>query len=459
MENSKLQSAFDTTSKVLFGAPLGALSDFAPYLSEIMLPCQTARSSVSGKEVMLSSQSYSKGARVASQDELAALKSTPFSPNDIRDIDSLFRAAQERAVFCGNKVFGKSMEVKGVDNCFDCFGVEFSHNVFEVKSGAYLAYQRESECVFGACGFPGSQFSMRVFNGIGAIRCFECYIGRNLSETYYAFNCIGCRDCMFAFNLRGKRHVIGNLELPRERYLELKNKLVAEMGGELRRKKRLFSIADLAFIGREKGGIKADETIVDSPIPPKIEDAFSKTTQLLFGRKRTDIRSHSAWLQRHAMDVKNVKGASGSPTYRMEWLPIAGKIPADRLLPLNEAMDYSEKNHIQIGQGESPALCEVAARAAKIARFSFEFVDGYNENCVDIPSIFTGYDSYKMWDVTESKYSAYCTAATKSEYIFGAHLRVLLSQFCINCFDSTKLNSCFEVDSSYSSRAATFAII
>jgi hypothetical protein len=115
-------------------------------------------------------------------------------------------------------------------------------------------------------------------------------------------------------------------------------------------------------------------------------------------------------------------------------------------------MDFSAKNRISIKPGEQPTLRDMLARASKIAYFSVEFVDGQNDECVDTPSIFTGSKVYKVWDVTNGKYSAYATSAIESEHILGGYLRILKSQFCINCFDSTSLKGCFEVDSSYSTR-------
>lgn len=446
-----LQQAFDATAKILFGQEIGKLEDFAPYLSEMISPYQIQKSVVSGKEVIMSSRHYPKNSRFVSQDEISQLKFSPLNINEIKDVDSLFEAVSERVVYCGNKKFGRNSDVAQVDNCVDCNCVSHAHNVFNVKYGAYLSYLRESEHVFGVWGFPGSNFSIRVAEGVSSTRCFESYYCTNISETYYVFNCTGCTSCMFSFNLRSSRHKIGNLQLDKDRYNSLKKKLVSEMGGELAAKKKLFSLVDLAFFGRKESEI-ADETIAyDGAVPQKVEQGFQSTTSLILGKKRQSIKKYGEWLPRYGVGVRKIIGALGSPTYKIDWMPLVARIPADRLVTRGEGVKSSEKG-IELADAESPSLKQMAEKASKVAYFSVEFVDGQNENCIDTPSIFTGSNTYKVWDVTNGKNSAYSGGVVWSEHIYGGGLRMLRSQFCICCNDSTSLKGCFEVDSSYSTR-------
>ena len=117
-----------------------------------------------------------------------------------------------------------------------------------MRYGAHLSYQRDSEFVFGLSGFPNSKYAMRSIEGIGLTRCFESYYSTNLSDVYYGFNCSGVSDSIFAFNLRSKRNVIGNLQLPKERYGELKKKLISEIADVLKRKRGFFLLQTYRFI-------------------------------------------------------------------------------------------------------------------------------------------------------------------------------------------------------------------
>jgi hypothetical protein len=450
-----VNKAWKTACHVLFGEEIGELGEFAPYLSEMMTPYAMKKSCVSGKDVMVSLPYYPQDAKFISQEEMGQLKFAPLNTNEIKDIDSLICAVSERSVYCGNKVFGRNQNISSVDNCVDCFGVENSHNVHNVKYGAYLAYVRSAEYVFGMGPHPQCNFAMRSCDGIDVNRVFETFYCGTVSDAHYAFNCTGCTNIMFSFNLRSKRNCIGNLELPQDRFAALKKKLLAEMADELRRKKRIFSIADLAYIGRDRKNIPEEKVAFDGAVPKKVEDGFEATTRIVLGHEHRGIKGYGQWLAKRAMKIRKVHGAFGKPTYKLEELPLIREVPADRLIALSER-DECAKKHIEMAQHEQPTLGEIVKRASKCAYFCAEFSDGQSQNCVDTPAVFGGSNIYKVWDTTKSKNSAYSTGVIQSEHIFGGYLRMLNSQFCINCFDSTDVKRCFEVDSSYSSADSYF---
>jgi hypothetical protein len=447
----EVEKAFKSVCRVLFGREIGDLSNFEPYLLEMMFPYRTVKSAVSGKDVMVSLSLYPHDAKFISQDEIEKAKFAPLNINEIKDVDSLFEAVYEREIYCGNRLFGKNSNVQKVDNCVDCVDVHFGHNVFNVKYGAYLSYLRESENVFGVSAFPGSNIAMRCCDGVGLNRCFECYYSTKLADTYYAFNCIGCANCMFAFGLRGKRYLIGNLQLEKGKYLELREKLVAEMAEELAKNKRLFSIVDLAENEKERGNREEEIIMPDAPVPARVEEAFENASNVVLGKKLAPLKKYGEWLLHNALKTKKVKGAFGKPVYKVVGLPIIERVPARRLVGLSEIGKAAESK-IALGEGEKPGLREITERVSKIALFCEEFVDGQNEKCVDTMSIFTGAHTYKLWDVTNSSYAAYSSGVINSQYVFGGYLRILNSEFCINCYDSTNLKRCFEVDGSYSTR-------
>ena len=57
---------------------------------------------------------------------------------------------------------------------------------------------------------------------------------------------MNCTDCMFTFGVWAKRYFVANVELPKDKYMALKTKLVGEIAAELKETKRFrFSIIDL----------------------------------------------------------------------------------------------------------------------------------------------------------------------------------------------------------------------
>lgn len=439
--------AFKSCSRVLFGQEIGELEGVAPYLSEMMSPYRIEKSCISGKPVLLSHPYYPKGGEFVSQEEVSLLKFPPLSINEIKDIDSLLAAVKERQIYCGNKRFGTCHNSDLIDNCIDCSDLYFGHNVVEVKKSAYVSYFREAEHMFGVWGFPESSFCMRCCEGIRATRCFESYYASNVSDMYYAFNCVGCSDCMFAFNLKGKHNAIGNLELSKERFSSLKKKLLAEIAGELKSKKRIFSIIDVV----QMHGAETETPVSEQPVLPKVEAAFRSASRLVLGEELKNVRSYENWLLQRALRVKKVKGAIGTGVNKIESIPIIERIPASRIISAQEAKQAGEKK-IPLPEGELPTLSEVKARVSNIAYFCDEFSNGIKENCPQVPIAYTGSNCQKVADVTDSKLSGFASAVVKSEHVFGGGVRMLRSQFCLNCYDSVKLSGCLEVDCSYSTR-------
>ena len=143
----KINMDFKSTCRLLFGQEIGELEEFAPYLSETNWPYVLGKSCVSGKQVLLSGPHYKKDARFASYEEIPLLKFQPVSINDIKDIDSLFAAAGEHAVYCGNKVFGKNLGVSLADNVVDGIEMHNTHDVYQSKCVAYCSVGRYSQSI------------------------------------------------------------------------------------------------------------------------------------------------------------------------------------------------------------------------------------------------------------------------------------------------------------------------
>ncbi|MCX6770631.1 MAG: hypothetical protein NTX79_01105 [Candidatus Micrarchaeota archaeon] len=452
----KINTDFKNTCRILFGQDIGELPEFAPYLSETMFPYRVARSSLSGKEVMLSGPYYPDDARFVSQDEVALQKMKPLSINDIKDIDSLFAAASERAAYCGNKVFGTCLDVAEVDNCADCMNVLHSHDIYSTKNAAYCSNGRLSDSLYGVSGFCRSHQCMRCAwcagPGLGASRCFESYGSVGTTGAYYAFNCCGCSDVMFCFNLRGKSHMIGNLQLPKDRYGELRAKLASEMAQMLGKDKRLFSLVDLAA---GAGGLEKFKELERDDAPMAIRKALDSCCRVVLGKEAGTPEKLSQWLLKRAVKVRKVIGRKGTPTYHSDY-PMLCKIPASHVVTLDEALEEAVRRKIAIRDGETPGLDEVAARAGEIALFTFEKREG---RCLDItegPGASDSTNCHRLLYAFSNTLSGFSSVVTESKYVFGGYLRILNSEFCLSCYNLTQCSKCLETDSSYRSRGLYF---
>ena len=440
-----IDSSFQGLCKILFGRDVGSMKKFEPYLREAMMPYMIVDSSVSGEPVYFSNPLYPKGGKFVSPHELQQAKQKGFSINDIKDIDSLFRAAEENTVYCGNKVFGKNVNISLCDNALNCIDVYHAHNVRNVKKGAFISYVRESECVFGVPAFPKINYSIRCHEGIKVHRLFESFYITNSSDMYYSFNCTNCLEGIFAFNLRGKSHVIGNIVLDKGKYLELKRKITAEMADELEKKGRARTISDIARMAAKESAQGDVKYIPTLPAPKGVEKAFSETMKIVLGKERQPIADFVPYLQGRTLPIMKVKGKFGTPTFNTGF-PLVKGIPASCLCTLKEAL--SENKPILDGSDLSLPLQEICRKVSKNASFTLDFVDGACLDHVDVSQVIDSTEVYSSWDATTSTRSACCDGIIQSKYVFGGSFRQLDSEFCVKCCDITESKRCFECDSS-----------
>ncbi|MCX6770552.1 MAG: hypothetical protein NTX79_00700 [Candidatus Micrarchaeota archaeon] len=439
-----IDSAWRGLCKILFGRDVGGLMKFEPYLKEAMMPYLIAKSSVSGKNVFLSNTLYPARARFISPDEIPSLQKSGFNVNDIKDMDSLFRAAGENVAYCGNKVFGKNANVDYVDNAINCIDVYHSHNVRNVKKGAYISYVRESECVFGIPAFPKINYSIRCHEGINVNRLFESFYITHSSDMYYSFNCTNCADVIFGYNLRGKRHVIGNIELPKDKYLSIKQKLTGEIADELEKKGRARSTSDIARMAAKDADSQGDIQFIPTlPAPPGVEKAFSETMKLVLGVERKPIADYVPYLQERTLRVMKVKGKFGTPAFNSGF-SLVKEIPPSSLCTLSEAMKQDKP--VLAEQELSLPLEKMEAIVSRNAAFTLDFVDGACRDYVDVSQVIESSEVYSSWDATSSQRSACCDGIIQSKYVFGGSWRQLDSEFCVKSCDITVCKRCFEID-------------
>ncbi|MFH1470620.1 MAG: hypothetical protein ABIF01_02630, partial [Candidatus Micrarchaeota archaeon] len=91
---------------------------------------------------------------------------------------------------------------------------------------------------------------IRCFYNLSLRRSFESAFTNNCSECYFCYNTFSSSKCMFTFNVRSKRNMVGNIQLNPSRYEELEAKIISELAEELERKKKLnFSIVDVHNAG------------------------------------------------------------------------------------------------------------------------------------------------------------------------------------------------------------------
>ena len=245
----EVNKRWKATCRVLLGCEVGELSAFEPYLTRYVERIFEKKSFLSGKPAYVSLPNFCAGARFISNDEEGKYNENPpgaaLSINKIKDVDSIVEALGGRLAYAGNIVTGDSKAVEQSNSIVDSTFIYRSSDYYGSSYIAYSSNGRQDECVFG-CNFTGeSKFIISSHDPYKLTRCFETLRCFTSADCYYSANLEDCTDCMFSFNQRSKRNLIGNLQLAKDEYLQLKDKLVSEMAQSMRAKKSVPSIVDI----------------------------------------------------------------------------------------------------------------------------------------------------------------------------------------------------------------------
>ncbi|HIH22801.1 TPA: hypothetical protein HA238_03670 [Candidatus Micrarchaeota archaeon] len=242
----ELQRAWDNTCKVLLGEEMGNLEEYRDYLKKYTDQIEKRKSALSDKGIVISSNRIPKNARVIGLEEvpdyLDKTAGIPFDINSIKDIDSILEAVREKTYYTGNIVLGNS---NSAVNCHRCVNTNFALECQDVYDGKYVAFTtsiRNPEHTFGCCFGGDVQFCIKILDPYKTTRCMELFHCNVTTDCYYSASLDDSSNCMFSFNQKNRHYLIGNIPLGKERYAELKAKLVGEIADELKKKKRVPSI-------------------------------------------------------------------------------------------------------------------------------------------------------------------------------------------------------------------------
>ncbi len=456
-----LNKAWKGTCRVIFGREIGELSEFDEWLNSYMITPHVEKSGVSGKPVALpcsdyKKHDYAKGARFASFDEISfGKKFEPLNVNEIKDIDGIIGAIGERIVYSGNIVLGNSSYVEGSADVINSSFVSSSSMVADSKYISHSVWVQEGQYCFGNLGNWKNAHSVMVSGG-EYTRCFECHSGEVNSDCYYCGSPKDSTNCMFSFGIQNRRYLIGNVELPREKYLGIKKALIEQIAGTLEKDKEIFSLFDILEgcqkYGHEDLGVNDEEKEKKFDIAP-IEKAFGATTGILFGKPLSGgIDSYSKFLQRHVPVNVHLKSPfSGKDVALASYRAfLSGLYKIDGRMVTESEVRQIGKIQGEIGKIEKmrASLDSVCETLHEIAYSDLDKQYGNITNVLDGTVVIDAHDCYRGSAYSHCKKCAYCFWPLNSEHVFGSY-DAWGSQFCVNCYNSKRLARCLEVDCSH----------
>ncbi|MFA6214566.1 MAG: hypothetical protein WC717_04790 [Candidatus Micrarchaeia archaeon] len=442
---SLLDRQWKSACKVLLGAEPSELKAYEAWLASYMAEHKMEK--VGASEAMYQFEDFGPSARkmdFASVDFMK--KYPPLSANEMKDIDSIAQALGERVAYTGNIFLGNSRFVENSTNVLDSTYVYKSAGVSESSYVAYATDTRLCKMIFG--GDQNAQSEMLVGSYINrkGTRCLEAWACDEVSDVYYSSYCIGCSDIMFSFNLVGHRNCIGNCPLPKEKYLEVKKRLLSQLADELGAKKKLPSLAGFVPPLSAKPAISLAPKAKERQDMARIEREFSNTSKLILGSALPGgIDRYSKWLSRNIFEVKKAKSAlSGSEIYTSRLL-FSERAPKERLIGAEEAPDAGTQLKLSDADAASLELGNVRSLIGKIAFFCCERRIGMNENNIRVPIQINSSNCYSVSNIPFGKDCAFCTWPRNSEHCYGS-ARTFACAFVIRCFNSLKLSRCLECD-------------
>ncbi len=448
-----LDKEWRTLCRMILGGEVGGLGEYSEWLSGLNDPLFTRASSLSGKPAVFSNGEYCEGSRAIRMDEADFMKkSEPISINDMKDIDSLVFAVQERAHYCGNIVIGNSKFIESSSEISDSFYVYKSVRISGCKNVAHSQWMRLSEGIFGTNEGGETKHCLRCGIVYRNQRDFEAWICGNTADSYYSYGLEDCRDCIFCFNLIGKSNCIGNVALPRDKYADIKKKLLSELREKLAKEKTLPSLIEIVNQGKTDHsdafaavkGLKLSPRDTDKS---RLEDAFTESSSIVLGKTLSGIDKYAAWLSDHTMVTHDSKSVLGGATLQGSNYPVFKELPANRIVTQEEALVLGEKLCASRQLAESASLSSAVEVMQGIAYFPPERRLGTYRNLVACQWGSQSTDCYRTVVASHDKCCGYNAWPRNSSHIFGSGL-VFNSEFCFKCFDGVNLRRCFEMDSS-----------
>ena len=450
----QLNNAWKRTCKIIFGEEVGELKEFEEWLLDFSEPFL---SKVKGKEgEVYFSSPIPKHANVSGFNSIKFNdKEKQLTINEIKDIDSIIQALREKGIitYAGNIILGNSRFVEKSTNITDSIYVYKSSDV--IQSSKYVAYSsriRASTNVFGNYMVGEVNFAVRSSISYKSSRLFESYFTTYSSDIYFSHYVEGCVEALFSFYVKGKNYVIGNLELKKDKYLKIKEKLLEEIREELEKKKlkSLFSL----FRG-ESSKIKG--SLLKPSKPPEIlEKTFSDVTKTLFGKKLENIESYLPWLEEHLptklIEVKGKKGRRSLPYFTeaiYKEMPL--ELAVDKATYENVERKLNEKDIEELTKAKRllESIVEVLLKK-EVARFVIEIKERCTGVVSQTPLCHLAGNVYRVMHAYSLKECACSYYPRNSHGIFGCSY-VVKSNFSIHVYHSTNINRAFEVDSSNNS--------
>ena len=164
---------------------------------------------------------------------------------NIENLKNAFEELEEKMVLPNESRQGKNI------NLYDSIIPVWSSNSYKTnapirsKMVAYCYWPTEVEYGFGSSTVLNSSSIINVYSSKAIFRGFEVDNSRSCSDIYFSHNCESVNEAMFAFNIKGRRNIIGNSEYSREVYTKIKESLKEQIYNDFFKNKLKWDIYNI----------------------------------------------------------------------------------------------------------------------------------------------------------------------------------------------------------------------
>ncbi len=253
----EIEKSFGEVTKLLLGTSLSVIDSYSSWLGKHVPLPSLAKSAVSGKDVWIPPTMNYFGtpftkSKIISMEEMDKVNTSPFSHQDVENASTkelMTKFTKPLAFFCGNFRYQDYENLEKVSGGGGGRNIYMGEDIYlGVKNIGFSNYTLFCENMFGSYAVTHSQFSIHVYRSVSLARCFEVDSSSNCRDLFFSHNCENVNDSMFCFNAKNLRHAIGNVQLPVDKYKEMKAKILREISKELISNKSLkhdiFNIGD-----------------------------------------------------------------------------------------------------------------------------------------------------------------------------------------------------------------------
>lgn len=236
-----IEKAFFSTFKILFKKYPDKLAEYENWLNKHLLQIPEVTSPF-GSPTYLSDLTRDvrmyPDKRMITQNEAVELAKLQLNENLLESVSGIKEGLDRIGYFLGTAT-------EQATNYFKSPIAFHSANMYKVGDGVFSencaidGSINYSKYLFGSDRVVSSEFCINCYNSLNLRRCFELDACTNCTDSYFCHNCESLQDAMFCFNAKGKRHAIGNNELPLEQYRQVKSVLVDQMAEEILKNKNL----------------------------------------------------------------------------------------------------------------------------------------------------------------------------------------------------------------------------